>query len=265
MKTTSRYKAYHAYLSEHVITPFYQIRLNNLSALHLTSVLKRKNPYLFKAKNIGQAGDLVKSIVDAFLSSQEETIFGNLLEGFAIYVSKTLHHGFKSELKSIDLEFERDGVYYIVGIKSGTSWGNSDQINKMRDNFKLARPTLRERGIQGEIVAVNGCVYGKDRVPFKTHADPEKQYYKYAGQDFWQFISNDDRLYREIIVPIDQEARRKDEMFKQAYDAKVNEMTQQFTTNFMTADNQIDWLKLIDFVSKREDAKPGRLPKQPRA
>lgn len=134
----------------------------------------------------------------------------------------------------------------------------------MRDNFKLARATLRERGIHGEIVAVNGCVYGKDRVPFKTHTDPEKQYYKYAGQDFWQFISNDDKLYREIIVPIDQEARRKDEMFKQAYDAKVNEMTQQFIANFMTADNQIDWLKLIDFVSKREDAKPSRLPNKPR-
>jgi hypothetical protein len=34
----------------------------------LASVLKRKNPYLFKAKNIELAGDLVKSVVDAFLS-----------------------------------------------------------------------------------------------------------------------------------------------------------------------------------------------------
>lgn len=262
---TPRYKAYHAYLSEHVITPFYQIRLNNLSALHLTGVLKRKNPYLFKAKNIELAGELVKSIVDAFLSSQEETIFGNLLEGFAIYVSKTLYGGIKSELKSVDLEFKRKGVYYLVGIKSGTSWGNSDQINKMRDNFKLARAILHERGIRSEIVAVNGCVYGKDRVPFKTHVDSEKQYYKYAGQEFWRFISEDDHLYREIIVPIDQEARQKDEVFKKAYAAKVNEMTQQFTANFMTPDNQIDWLKLIDFVSKREDAKPSRLPNKPPA
>jgi site-specific DNA-methyltransferase (cytosine-N4-specific) len=55
-------------------------------------------------------------------SLQEEGIFGNLMEGFAIYVSKILHNGFKSELKSVDLEFERDDVYYIVGIKSGTNW-----------------------------------------------------------------------------------------------------------------------------------------------
>lgn len=248
---TSQYQHYYDYLAEHVITPFYDNRLNNLNQLNLHGVLKRKNPYLFKAKNIELAGDLVKSVVDACLSSQEESIFGNLLEGFAIYVSKTLYGGFKSELKSVDLEFDRDGVYYVVGIKSGTNWGNSDQVNRMRDNFKTAKQLLRER-CHAEVVAVNGCIYGKDRRPFKSHADPDKQYYKYAGQEFWHFVSGDDNLYQEIIRPIDEEARQKDETFKKAYAAKVNEMTLDFTNNFMTPENQIDWLKLIEYVSKRD-------------
>ncbi len=225
-----------------------------MNSLRLTSVLRRKNPYLFKAKNIELAGELVRSIVDAFLSSQEETIFGNLLEGFAVHVSQMLYGGFKSELKSVDLEFERDDKYYMVGIKSGTNWGNSDQINKMRDNFKLAKEILHARGVSTEIIAVNGCMYGKDRVPFKKHADTDKQYYKYAGQDFWRLISGDDNLYREMIAPIDKEARQKDETFKKAYAAKINEMTQDFITNF-TTNNQIDWIKLVDYVSKREDSK----------
>lgn len=247
--TNSIYQYYYQYLSTEVITPFYNIRLKKLNSLNLTNVLKRKNPYLFKAKNFELAGDLVKSIVDAFLSSQEETIFGNLLEGFAIYVSHRLYGGFKSELKSIDLEFERDGIYYIVGIKSGTNWGNSDQVTKMRENFKLAREILNQRGLALTIQAVNGCIYGKDRSPFKTNSDPEKNYYKYAGQDFWRFISNDDNLYSEIISPIDHEARQKDETFKKAYSAKVNEMTQDFMTRFMI-NSQIDWIKLVEFVSK---------------
>lgn len=254
--TKPPYREYYAYLAEHVITPFYNIRLNNLNSLHLTGVLKRKNPYLFKAKNIELAGDLIKSIVDDFLSSQEETIFGNLLEGFAVHVSKTIYGGFKSELKSIDLEFKRDGAYHIVGIKSGTNWGNSDQIAKMRDNFKLAKELLRERGVTDEIIAVNGCIYGRDRVPLKRHPDPDKQYFKYAGQEFWRFISDDDNLYREIIAPIDKEARQKDEVFKKAYAAKINEMTQEFMLHFITK-NQIDWGKLVDHVSKREEVKPG--------
>ena len=249
--TNSHYRDYYQYLAEHVITPFYDKRLNGLKSLQLKSVLRQKNPYLFKAKNIELAGDLVKSIVDAFLSSQEETIFGNLLEGFAIHVSASLHGGFKSQLKSIDLEFTRDGVYYIVGIKSSTNWGNSDQVNKMRDNFKVARGLLRKRGVKQEIIAVNGCMYGRDGNPHKTNADPDKQYYKYAGQDFWRFISDDDALYREIIAPIDREARQKDEAFKKVYTAKINEMTQEFIAHFMT-DNQIDWLKLVDYVSRRE-------------
>lgn len=66
------------------------------------------------------------------------------MEGFAIHISETLYGGFKSKLNSVDLEFEREGKYYIVGIKSGTNWGNSDQINRMKDNFKRAKIKLRE-------------------------------------------------------------------------------------------------------------------------
>lgn len=244
------YQNYYDYLSEEVVTPFYNNRLNSLNKLRLKDVLKRKNPYLFKAKNIELAGDLVKSIVDAFLSSQEETMFGNLLEGFAIHISQTLDNGFKSNFKSVDLEFERDGIYYIVGIKSGTSWANSDQITAMRNNFKIAKQNLRQNGITSEIIAVNGCMYGRETVHLKTNIDIDKIYYKYAGQDFWYFISNDDNLYQEIIVPIDEKAKERDEKFKSAYAAKVNEMTQDFILNFMK-NNQIDWVKLIDYVSKR--------------
>jgi site-specific DNA-methyltransferase (cytosine-N4-specific) len=59
------------------------------------------------------------------------------------------------------------------------------------------------------------------------------------------------RFYREIIAPIDREARQKDETFKKVYAAKINEMTQEFMAHFM-ADNQIDWLKLVDYVSRRD-------------
>jgi site-specific DNA-methyltransferase (cytosine-N4-specific) len=215
------YQDYYHFLSEQVIEPFYQSRLAKLQSLKLTDIVKRKNPYLFRAKNIELAGDFVQSIVDAFLSSQEETLFGTLLEGFAIYVSDKLYGGFKSDLKSIDLEFERDNNYYIVSIKSGINWGNSDQIARMRDNFKTAKEILSNKGIKLDIEAVNGCIYGKDRHPFKANDDHGKCYYKYAGQDFWYFISQDQNLYRDIIVPIAKESRQKDEVFKKNYAAKV--------------------------------------------
>jgi len=245
------YQPYYDHLIDNVLTPFYQKRLIKLQKLTLGGILKRKNPYLFKAKNFEIAAELVKAIVDAHLSSQEETIFGNLLEDFAIFVSTQRDKGFKSNFKSIDLEFRRKRKYYIVGIKSGIHWGNSDQINRMKDNFKIARQKLREQGIGQEIVAVNGCMYGSDRSPYKPDRnDPERSYWKYAGQDFWLLISEDDNFYQELIVPIDQEAKQKDETFKKAYASQINQMTEEFIGRFVT-NNQIDWVKLLDSVSKR--------------
>ena len=75
----ANYQDYYDYLARCVVAPFYGKRLEGLRALRLANVLKKKNPYLFKAKNIEFAQDLVRGIIDAFLSSQEETIFGNLL------------------------------------------------------------------------------------------------------------------------------------------------------------------------------------------
>lgn len=255
---------YTDFLANNVVTPFYEKRLEALKKLTLDDVLKKKNPYLVKAKNIEIAGDFVKTIVDAFLSSQEETMFGGLLEGFAIHISHNLHGGFKSTYKSIDLEFERDGKYHIVGIKSSANWGNSDQVNQMRSNFIKAKEHLREAGMTRKIVAVNGCIYGKDANPMKklsgakqkgktvdAEIEADNVYYKYAGQDFWNFISDDDELYQDIIKPIDEQARTRNESFKAVYTAKINEMTQAFVENYMTADNRIDWIKIIDVVSKR--------------
>ncbi|WP_242046393.1 MULTISPECIES: PmeII family type II restriction endonuclease [Calothrix] len=249
------YTIYHDYLIQQVLTPFYDKRFEKLSKLKLKDVIKRKNPYLFKAKNIELAQDLVASIITAFLSSQEETIFGNLLEGFAIHISQSLYGGFKSKLNSVDLEFQRNETYYIVGIKSGTNWGNSAQISKMKDNFKKAKQLLIKQGITSNIVAINGCMYGKDSNPLKEDLkDPDKTYFKYAGQEFWEFISGDANLYQEMIVPIGEEAKKKDEIFQSTLNAKVNEMTFEFIQYF-TINGHIDWIRLVDYVSKKGDFK----------
>lgn len=70
---------------EQNIGVFHQKRIKSLDNLELIKVLKRKNPYLFKAKNVLTAEQIIKGIVDAHISSNEETIFGDWLEGLAIY------------------------------------------------------------------------------------------------------------------------------------------------------------------------------------
>src|SRR4030067_1568830 len=131
-----------AYVEKNIST-FHTKRLQNLEKLKLSTILKKKNPYLFKAKNIHTAQDLVKPLLDAHLSSQEETIFGDFLEGLAIFINGKVYGGKKSAAEGIDLEFDRNGIRYIVTIQSGPRWGNNDQIKKMRDNFKKAKTRLQ--------------------------------------------------------------------------------------------------------------------------
>ena len=243
------------FISEGVISPFYSIRLQKLNELTFSGIIERKNPYLFKAKNIQTAEELVRYVLDAFLSSQEETIFGSLMEELAIFVCKKTFNGYKAKqgkFKSVDLIFQKDGKTYIVGIKSGPNWGNSDQIGRMKGNFKDAKKILKSEGNKTRIIAVNGCIYGKDKRPHKVDVrDGEKSYYKFCGQEFWEFISGDRKFYQQIVVPIDKEAKKRDENFRNTYSAKINGLTKDFSKKYLTEDGRINWEKLIDFVSKK--------------
>ena len=150
------------------IQKFHKRRLDNLSELQLKKVLARKNPYLFRAKNQTTAQDLVKTVLDAHLSSQEEGIFGGFLEELAIFICGKAYAGRKSSSEGIDLEFTKDKTLYIVSIKSGPNWGNSRQIARMKDDFKRAKRILGTNTAKNRVVAVNGCCYGKDKNPDKS-------------------------------------------------------------------------------------------------
>ena len=84
-----------AYVQQN-IGSFHQARLASLKSLKLSNILRRKNPYLFKAKNITLAQDFVRTLLDAHLSSQEETLFGDFLEGLAIFINRKVYGGWKS-------------------------------------------------------------------------------------------------------------------------------------------------------------------------
>src|SRR4051812_21906244 len=95
------------------IDQFHKRRLEILQSLKLTKVLTSKNPYLFKAKNLNSANDLINDLLSAFLSSSEEKLFGDFLERLAIFVAEKTSGGRKSTATGIDLEFEGDGIYYV--------------------------------------------------------------------------------------------------------------------------------------------------------
>ena len=225
---------------------FHQKRIAGLNELKLKKVLSKKNPYLFKANYILTAQDIIKSLTDAFISSQEEAIFGNWLEGLAIFINAKVFSGRKSGIGGIDLEFDNGNIRYIVTIKSGPNWGNSAQIAKMIADFKTAKRTLRTSNSNLNIVAVNGCCYDKDNRPDKG------DYFKYCGQQFWEFISGDENLYTKIIEPLGHQAKEKNDEFIQSYSKMLNLFTKEFADNFCKEDGSIDWERLVKFNSSKK-------------
>lgn len=222
---------------------FHQKRIQSLDDLKLSKVLKRKNPYLYKAKYVLTAEQIIRGIVDAHISSNEETIFGDWLEGLAIYINSKVYGGYKSGITGVDLEFDKNNCRNIVTIKSGPNWGNSSQIAKMVADFKTAKKTLRTSNSQLNIIAVNGCCYGTDSKPDKG------DYFKYCGQKFWEFISGDAQLFTEIIEPLGHNAREKNDEFIKSYSQMINKFTREFANDFCKGNGEIDWEKLVVFNS----------------
>ena len=225
------------------IGTFHQKRIQSLDNLKLTQVLKRKNPYLFKAKYVLTAEQIIKSLVDAHISSNEETVFGDWLEGLAIFINNIVFDGRKSGIIGIDLEFDSQGVRNIVAIKSGPNWGNSSQVAKMIADFKTAKKILRTSNSQLQVVAINGCCYGRDNKPDKG------DYFKYCGQRFWEFISDNTELFTEIIEPIGHQAKEKNDDFLKSYSQMINKFTKEFINEFCKNNGEIDWDKLVRFNS----------------
>jgi len=235
------------YVENH-ISIFHQRRLDYVqSKVDLLRILKQKNPYLFKAKNVLTAQDLVKGFLDAFLQSQEETLFGDFMEGLAIFVCDKVYGAKKSELTGIDLEFEKGDIIYAVEIKAGWNWGNSSQIRQLRVNFENAKKMLSAKTGK-KVVAINGCCFGKDNKPDKGG------YLKLCGQRFWELISGDTNLYLDIIEPIGHKAKQKNEEFLESYAQIVNKLTLEFSQSFCD-DGKINWAKLVEYNSSFKKVK----------
>ena len=148
-------------------------------------------------------------------------------------------------LKGIGLEFTRDKVFCIGSVKSGPNWGNSSQIKRMIENFRQAKRILRIGNRALNIQAVNGCSDGQESQPDKG------DYLKLCGQEFWEFISGDDRLFVDIVEPLGHQAKERNEEFLVEYTRILNLFTQEFMEDF-SVDGMINWDKLVRFNSGRK-------------
>lgn len=220
----------------------YMHQTERLKQIRLSDILQEADGYFLACKNVLLNGDFIRDGINRIMLPIEENLFHCLLVDLAVFVCEKTYGGTKSTAEGIDLEFDKDGIKYIVTIKSGPNWGNSRQIAAMKRDFNKAKKILRTNAPGKNIIAICGCGYGRDNKPDKG------DYLKYCGQKFWEFVSGNEFLYTEIIKPLGHRARERNEQFLESYSQIINKFTLEFANEFCI-DGKIDWERLVRFNS----------------
>ncbi len=158
---------------------FYENLIRKIDDLNINKVMKRKNPYLYRAKAMQSASDIVDSVLTAFVSSSEETIFGNcFFEPIAIAAS----NGNKALAEGIDIMIQDKETNTIsaFAVKSGPSVFNADSKKRQEQNFMAAAKLAQQAKARYE--AFIGYCYGKKK---DSGRGKPKIYQELAGKDFW--------------------------------------------------------------------------------
>lgn len=228
----------------HALEEFYRNLTANLENVDVDKVLKRKNPYLYRAKGINNATQIVDSILSAYISSSEETIFGNVFfEPLAIVVSG----GQKAMTEGADITVDKENIIYNIAVKSGTSVFNGDSRKRQLENFQSA--AKRAQQAKKAYIPIVGYGYGKKRIK----PGQEKFYKELAGQDFWAWLTGDADFYLKIIQYMGTKPDEYAKQFDEAYNRAENRMLREFTIDYCLPDGSIDWDKLIRFNSGSSD------------
>jgi len=227
------------------IAKFHESRIEKLNQLKLDGLVKRKNPYLYKAMNLNTPGKVVESIAAAFMSSAEESMFGDWLEGLAIHIARIVFGGYKSSAEGMDLEMDKDGIHYFISVKSGPNWSNSSSLKKLKENFAKAIRIYRTSNNKVPCEAIEGCCYGRE------NNQQKEGHKKLCGQEFWFFISGCQSLYVDIIEPLGKGALEKNEQYQNEYCKMISRFTKSFIDDFCLESGEIDWPKIVEYNSGR--------------
>ena len=222
---------------------FYANLIEKIDGLNIKKVMKRKNPYLYRAKAMQSASEIVESVLTAFVSSSEETIFGNcFFEPIAIAASG----GNKALAEGIDIMIQDNTTNTIsaIAVKSGPAVFNADSKKRKEQNFMVASKLAQQ--VKARYEAYIGYCYGKKK---DSGRGKPKMYQELAGKRFWTELTGDEDFYIKIIGYMGTMPEKYVADYKESYNKAANRLVREFSNSFCKEDGSIDWEKLVEFNS----------------
>lgn len=231
----------------YALQEFYDSLLEKIDNINIEDIMRRKNPYLYRAKAMQSAAEIVESVLSATVSSSEETIFGNVFfEPIAIAASG----GNKALAEGVDImvEDKTGNTIYAIAVKSGPSVYNADSKKRQEQNFNAAHKLAQQTRSRFE--AIIGYCYGRKR---SSGRGVPRIYRELAGQDFWTELTGDPNFYVKIIDLMGTLPEEYLEKYRNSYNKASNRLVKQFTTDYCDNEGNIDWNKLVKFNSGYND------------
>ena len=209
--------------------------------------LIEKNPFLFRARAYDNASDLAKKLIDAFISSSEETHFGDILEAIAIDICEEAKGGRKSSTSGIDLEFDSGNTRTLAQIKSSIKWGNSSAHKKLVVDFQNATRTVRQRD-KLQVVCVEGICYGPSQIVDKgTHL-------RIIGNEFWKEISDWKDTGRAVFKIVGHHAGNG--MSTELAWANTHILDYLLRVKIASSSDRVDWNRLYELTMMNRRDRP---------
>lgn len=236
---------------QELLKTLYEKRLATLEKLTLTSLVN-KNPYLYRSIGLDAPSVFVKKLLDARISSSDETIFGNeLFEPLALWAAQETSSGFGRTVTigagaGQDIAIEDATSYIALSVKSGKKIFNSQSIKGQNTEFVALQTRVRKSG--KNFRAIVGYGYGRKNTKAASTIE------KIAGQSFWKLITNEDEFYVRIQQSIGKFSENHYKTYSQITLKKTASLLEQFTHNFVDG-NGINWEKLISFNSSTSNPK----------
>lgn len=223
------------------LSDFHARRLAKLKKLKLHDILKRKNPYLYKAMGTENAAELVERILRAYMSSSDETIFGD-----AVFepIARVVSGGATSPSGGVDVVIETETGYLAISVKSGPNPFNSSQKKKQHQQFSELRSRLQKT--KKHFDALLGYCYGQRCAPSSS----TQIYREAAGEVFWNELTGDSDFYLKLIRQMEEKVIKQHKAeYLNEWQMAVNRYVRDFTNAFCARDGSIDWEKLTKFSS----------------
>jgi hypothetical protein len=224
----------------------YRRRLDILGGIQLDRLLQ-KNPYLYRAMGISQAEEWVENLLQAFVSSSDETIFGNeFFEPLALWSAKAAE--FPNDKRDVtvgggagyDVGIETESAYRAIAVKSGTNIFNAQSNSAQTTQFAALQSRLKKTGKQ--FLPIIGYGYGR-RGSSRGATD------KIAGQKFWHLLTGEQGFYLRVGSAIDVASAAHRAEYQDALDKKRNQLLREFMINFVDESGTIHWNAILEYNS----------------